>query len=484
MWRWKFTASPLLRWVLLALLLGAALRIPLLEQRPMHADEAIQADRLGTLLESRTLHYDPTEYHGPALALSSLPGAWLAGADRHAELRERTVRAAPVLFGLVAVLIAAGIGARRGAAAGAVAAAFTALSPGLVYFSRYYIPEMLLVCFSAALLYCCIRSIETPQLLWPLLAGASAGLMFAAKETAVLSFAAVICAYAAVRPKLPWSHAAAGGLAAIAVAAALYTPARIFDAVLSLIAYAERGLAPQLHAHPWHYYFVVLLQSGDLFFLLLAFSAVPLARARDTLARFLFVYSTVLTLAYCLLPYKTPWCALGFLHGWILLAALGVSRAPRKLRLAALVVMMGLAVQSWRLAFPLAAQPINPYAYAHTLPEIYALLHRIEAAAASHPDGPNLHIDVVTAENLWPLPWYLRRYPNVMWWREAPPADKQAPLLLVSPAMEEVVAQRLYESPAPRDRQLYYSLLPDPLWLRPGVEIKAYAVLSLLDGAE
>src|SRR5262245_21182237 len=53
--------------ILLPVLLTAALRLPALAARPMHADEAIHADKLGTLLEGGGYAYDPSQYHGPTL---------------------------------------------------------------------------------------------------------------------------------------------------------------------------------------------------------------------------------------------------------------------------------------------------------------------------------------------------------------------------------------------------------------------------------
>ena len=52
---------------LVAILLAAALRLPDLASRPMHADEAVHAEKFGALLEGRGYAYDPSEYHGPTL---------------------------------------------------------------------------------------------------------------------------------------------------------------------------------------------------------------------------------------------------------------------------------------------------------------------------------------------------------------------------------------------------------------------------------
>ncbi len=69
------------RGVFLALiLLAGALRFPGLGARPMHADEAVHADKFGTLLEGGGYVYDPSDYHGPSLYYLTLPSAWLQGA--------------------------------------------------------------------------------------------------------------------------------------------------------------------------------------------------------------------------------------------------------------------------------------------------------------------------------------------------------------------------------------------------------------------
>ena len=47
---------------LVPIILAAALRLPGLALRPMHADEAVHADKFGTLLEGGRYAYDPSEY--------------------------------------------------------------------------------------------------------------------------------------------------------------------------------------------------------------------------------------------------------------------------------------------------------------------------------------------------------------------------------------------------------------------------------------
>lgn len=471
-----------MKWLAAILLVAAPLRFLQLDERPMHADEAILADRLGTLLETGEFHYDPDDFHGPVLAYASWPVARAGGASTYVELGERLIRAVPAIFGAALVVFAWMIGRTAGSLAGAFAGLFTAVSPGLVYFSRYYIPEVLLVCFSAGLLFSLMCYAAAPVTRWAVLAGLFTGLMFATKETAVLAFLAAGAGFTVLRPRVERSHVLIAAAAGSAVALAAFGPAALWEALRSVASYAARAADPPLHGHPWFYYLGILFGSADGLFLIAAFAAVPALFARQRVALFLFTYSVVLTLLYSLLRYKTPWCAMGFLHGWILLAAVGTADLVhrwRSLGLGVAAVCAALLIFAWRGSFALASDPANPYVYAHTLPDVYRLRDRVAGLARNHPEGAVMRVQVFTTENLWPIPWYLREYPNVRWWRAVPPEAPRAPVILMSPTMEDAVARHLYELPPPGERELYVNLFDEPLWLRPGVEVRGYAVMSL-----
>ena len=423
----------------------------------MHADEAIQADRFGTLLEKHSFAYDPAEHHGPLLAYATLPAAWIARQWRYADLTEWTLRAAPALAGLALVLISFVLGKFTGAL-------FAAVSPVLVYYSRYYIPEMFLVLFSACFLLCAMRYQKSPGLRWAVPAGAAAGLMFATKETAVLVFFAVAAACLAARFRFRLIDLGVAALIGTAlVALLLRSPAALF-------VYAARAVSGGGHAHPWYYYFQALTPAGDILWL----PALLFLARRNRMATFLGTYAVVLTVLYSALPYKTPWCAAGMVHAWILTAAAGLNALPAPhWRRAAAAGAVLVAVQAVRYAFPLAAEPRNPYAYVHTTRDVYAIRDRLREVA-----GYTTRIDIVTGENWWPLPWYLRRYSQVRWWSAPPRAGRVGPILLCSPANEDAVARLLYELPPPGERELYVALFSRTVWLRPGVEVRGYVAAS------
>ena len=134
--------------VLAVLAVAAGFRLPGLDHRPMHADEANQAVKTGILWETGTYHYDVADHHGPSLYWLTLPVLRLSGAADFAHSEEHAYRIVPVVFGLgvvaLVLLLADGLGRTAALAAGLL----TAISPAMVYFSRYYIQEMLLVFFT------------------------------------------------------------------------------------------------------------------------------------------------------------------------------------------------------------------------------------------------------------------------------------------------------------------------------------------------
>jgi predicted membrane-bound mannosyltransferase len=113
----------------------------------------------------------------------------------------------------------------------------------------------------------------------------------------------------------------------------------------------------------------------------------------------------------------------------ILLAGVGAAAIVRWVpglpaRAAACAVLAALAAhlawESYQLNFRFYADPRNPYVYGHTSPDLVNLADRIEGLARVSPHGRDMLINVVTPENYWPLPWYLRRFnrDHVGYWHD------------------------------------------------------------------
>jgi predicted membrane-bound mannosyltransferase len=449
--------------IVLAVLAAAVLRLPDLARRPMHADEAILADKTGTLLEKGTYAYDPSAYHGPALHYAAVPVAIAAGARTYVALNETVVRLVPALFGILLVaspLLLAG-GLERGAFT--AAAFFAAVSPAMVFYSRYYIPETLLVCFTAGAIGCAYRYACSRKAAWAVAAGICMAMMYATKETAIISFAAMAIAFAGEwrRTRLRWLVAAA--VAGLVTAGLLLTS--------FLATYVRQAFHGPHHLHPWHYYLSLACRT-EAVILLFAAVGLVIALRRPGLPRFLAVYTLLMAAFYSALPYKTPWCMLGVLHGLTLLAGIGFATMG-KARLVAAAGFLVLAVLAR------SSYTESVYAYSQTLPDVHKVQARLEEIALSQPGGKSFLIQVFTRENFWPLPWYLRSFPNVQWWNAVPEKAPMAKVILASPEMEPALARRLYESPPPGQRELYRNLLDEAVYLRPGVELRGYVANSI-----
>jgi hypothetical protein len=173
-------------------------------------------------------------------------------------------------------------------------------------------------------------------------------------------------------------------------------------------------------------------------------------RGGNSLLRLIAFYTFWLTLIYTVLPYKTPWCLLGFYHGMILLAGAGVvllwdACRPAWLKAAAAIVLAAgvthLGWQSWRGNFavdpkgvPYCDSAKNPYAYSQTLPDALRLVTTVEALAHASPQGNATMMEVMSPESYWPLPWYFRRLLNVGYWDKIP-TQPPAPIMIVSTSL-------------------------------------------------
>jgi uncharacterized protein (TIGR03663 family) len=483
-------------------LLAAAFRFPRLAERPMHADEAVNADKLGALLEQGRYAYSPEEFHGPALYYLSLAAARAQGIERYADLTEISLRALPALLGVLLVAAHFLLAPYLGLPAAACSALFTAVSPAMVYYSRDYIHETLFVFLTFCLLLAVFAYGRRGSVLRALGIGALVGLMYATKETMILPVGCMIVAGAPRVTRLAPVALAAGMallVAALLMSSFLSHPRGILDSVLAYRTYFARGAGLHtFHVHPWHFYFDRLLYFhsagapvwSEALIVALALPGLCAALATPGVPRFLALYTVLLAAAYSAIPYKAPWNLLGFLHGIILLAGIGMAwllqRARRPAYRAALLVLLALGAahlgwQARAASFQYAADPRNPWVYAQTGTDVFAITARIEALAAAHPAGRALPIQIVTRENLWPLPWYLRRFSGVRWWDGVSTTAPAAPVILATPDMEPALLHRLYDLPPPGQRDMYVPMFDRYVELRPRVEVRGYVAKTLWD---
>ncbi len=440
-----------------AFALSLVFRLAHPDVRPMHHDEANQAVRFGTLLETGEYHYDRHDHHGPTLYYLTLPFAWMRGQRTLAALDERTLRMVPAVFGAGLLLLFLFLSRGIGRTAVAASAGLAAVSPVLTYYSRFYIQESLFVFFALAFLIALGWYALRPGLATAAAVGVLAGLAYATKETSliVLPSAAVTCALAATvaarkgdTPRVGFRtrrlHVLAGIASALLPALLLYSgflrnPAGLLDSFRAFSTYLERGVGPGPHVHPWFFYLQTLGWSSsgglvwtDALVLVLALAGIVYAVAMRKTAFwpvYLCLYTLMTTAIFSAVPYKTPWNLLPFYVGIIIMAGIGaaalVTRTRHPVMRALLIVLLvgagwQLATQSRRASFQYPADPRNPYVYAHTSTDFLRLSARVHDLAARHPAGRDMLVKVVAGPyEQWPFPWYARDLTRVGYWTTA-----------------------------------------------------------------
>ena len=233
-----------------------------------------------------------------------------------------------------------------------------------------------------------------------------------------------------------------------------------WDSILAYANYFRRGSQQGEHSEPWYYYLQILFayrpakrifwSEGFIAVLALIGGIDALVRRRQrlrerlpttqpvscpspALLRFLTFYTFLLTLLYSLISYKTPWCALSFLMGMILLAGVGAAAIFRLLPSWPTEVDRRDRAGCRRGASRLAGLSIE------LQPAITLPTRRIPMSTPTRrcpcriwPRGsiawPSGCRKAATCgsrwsvtDNYWPLPWYLRKFneKRVGYWLDA-----------------------------------------------------------------
>ena len=507
------------------LLVAALVRLYALELNPLHHDEGVNGFFLLKLINQGVYQYDPANYHGPTLYYFALLAAKLfklAGAG----LTTYAIRIVPVAFGVGLVWLILSLRRRLGAMGALTGAALVALSPGAVYMSRYFIHESLFVFFTLGIVVASLRFYESANPVYLMLASISAALLFATKETAMISAGVLLIALAvtalymrlmntarheqrpAKRARQKKKRRAMGAETDASIDALARfggQPSIITMAIAALVLFVvfyilfyssffthAEGISDSLktfqiwartgkkeHVHEWYTYLRwLLLEEGPLVVLGAAGIAVALWRARNAVAVFIALWATGIVAAYSLIPYKTPWLALNFIVPLAIIGGYGVGLLYRwaadDLRQSSLALVLAAAAlsvcgyQMSQLNFRHYDDDGYIYPYAHTVRGILPLVDRINRLATIAGTGKLTAINF-TSPDYWPLPWYLREYTRVGYAGRIIVADE--PLVIGSESQEFELESVLGD----RYRRIdYYPL-------RPGVTLVLYARNDLVE---
>lgn len=460
-WLWPAASA-------LILVVAAVLRLYDYALKPFHHDEGVNGFFLINLFRNHVYRYDPSNYHGPTLYYFSLLSSRLFG------LNDFAVRLVPAVFGVATVWLMLTLRRYIGTIGALSAAALLAVSPCAVFYSRYFIHESLFVFFSVAIVAAALRYYETVNALYLMLLAASAALLFATKETAMITAAVFIIAlvstgvYQGMRGTRRIGAVAGRGskkrqkqqnryalqpepkrgvgatlarfgepgylfwLAASAVAlfilihilfySSFFTYAKGLDDSLATFKIWVRTGTSEFHAKPWNTYLQWLWQEEALL-LLPGVAGILIAayRATNRFAVFAALWAIGIIAAYSLVPYKTPWLVLNFIPPLAIMAGYSVntlyyaggSRAARALALVlALIALSFGAYQTIVLNLYHYDDERYPYVYAHTQRGYLSLIREIKSASERAGTGGQTTISIASPD-YWPMPWYLRDFKSV-----------------------------------------------------------------------
>jgi uncharacterized protein (TIGR03663 family) len=347
----------------------------------------VNGNFLVRLVREGAYNYDPANYHGPTLYYFSAIIPWITKllfgntARDNYGLTTFTIRLVPVVFSLATIVLIFLLRRRLGTIAALAAGLLLAISPGAVYLSRYFIHETLFVFFTLGIVVAAVRFYDERNPAYLVPAAASAALLFATKETAMISVGVLVIALgmtwaymwllrAAGVTSTPKRSREARGLRAIIdqmggmprlyanlgvaliVFVALYvlfytsffTNNKGFsDSLQTFAIWAKTG--SEAHKHPPTTYLVWLFsQESPLLFIGALGAAITVLRPKNPFALFCALWSFGLIAAYSLIAYKTPWLMLNFIVPLALTAGYAIQAIYEMLS-----QLTGSALVSWSL---------------------------------------------------------------------------------------------------------------------------------------
>ncbi|HKO63140.1 MAG TPA: flippase activity-associated protein Agl23 [Pyrinomonadaceae bacterium] len=361
--------------MIVILAIAAFLRFYDLDLVPLHHDEGVNGNFLNRLVREGRYRYDPENYHGPTLYYFAalfpriLRLFFGAQVQNNYGLTTSAVRAIPAIFGLATVWLVFSLRKHLGTIGTLSAAFLVAISPGAVYLSRYFIHETHFVFFTLAIVVALLKFYEHASPGHLFAASASAALLFATKETAIISVIVVLLAYLVMRlywrfwipsdkPAMTKKQRRQAGQFSLTERvggtkkfAGLVLFAVVLFVAINVIFYSSffsnsKGVGDAFrtfehwtktgrkdHVHPFiTYFWWLLLQESPLLVLGALGAVVSLVKPFSKFALFCGAWAFGLITAYSLIKYKTPWLSLNFVIPLALSSGVAIEWLYRELQ--------------------------------------------------------------------------------------------------------------------------------------------------------
>lgn len=459
-----------------------------LEVRPPHHDEAVNGWFVDGIFNKGFYHYDPQNYHGPLYfyiltALETIFG-------RHLWV----LRAPSVVFG--ALLTFSPFLFRRwiGERAAMLTAFFLAVSPAMIFYSRYAIHEMGFALGCVAFLYLYFVSREngiSKKLAIGL--GVTLGFMAAFKETFIVFLGTLFIAEAVlwVMNKIPpfmvknsgscFGIGSAKGYSRSMVLKSLGWFMGSFALVIvftftggfqdlsgipnffkAFMAWSHTGEAGNGHQKPFYYWLMLMGKHEG--FALLGLLLTPLALRRlSAELRLMSIVGFGLWLAYSIVNYKTPWCLLSFFWLLAMVAGYWLSKIPLKIlskKVLAMLVAFWFSFFLWKgieVSWIKPDQDRHDYIYGATYRDFMGPNEEILNRVKANPELKKTLTIQIISQFTWPLPYILGEIKKVAYHTDSnPPARLNAEYVLIDESLLSKYEPRFegpYTSVTVRSRQ-------------------------------
>jgi uncharacterized protein (TIGR03663 family) len=347
---------------LLIILFALLIRLFDLGDRVFHHDESVHASFTLKLLETGQYRYDPA-YHGPFLFHSTAVVFHFLG------INDTTARLVPVFFGVAAVLLLFLLKKELGEKSVLWSAFLLAFSPSMVYFSRFFRNDLIIVFCMLATVIGGIRYLEnlhnSKRYPYLILAASSLAIAVSSKENAYLiilmlgAYAGIYALYrfysdwkngslslkrtlflkiSAISPFLP--EILLSGTLFIFIVMLFYTS--LFRTPETLFSIVERAFSHWMAMHkieriggPFYFYIPILLVYESPILIFGVAGIIHFLKKRgENFSFFLFLsyWAIASLLLYSYLQEKVPWLAVHIILPFVILAGayLGdfLSRAP------------------------------------------------------------------------------------------------------------------------------------------------------------
>lgn len=446
-------------------IVAVLLRLYDLNLVPLHHDEGVNGNFLVRLVRDGQYFYDPENYHGPTLYYFAAVFPWIVrvlfgkSAMDNWGLTTVSIRMVPAVFGVATIGLVFLLRRWLGTVAILTAALLLAISPGAVYLSRYFIHETQFVFFTLGIVVASLYFYEERNGYYLILATASAALLFATKETAMISVAVLFIALVVTlvylrlyrgKPRAPkgrgrtqpqpsfftrivdeFGGATTLGVYVVVAAcvfaglwvvfySSFFTNSKgIWDSFKTFQVWTKTGTVAHVHPLLTYVYWLVYRESPLLVLGALG-ALVAVFKPKNGFPLFSALWAFGIIVAYSLIPYKTPWLMLNFVvplalvSGYAVQAIFELERGQMRLTGVVLFIVISfVAYQSIDLNF------INydndkesyVYVYAHTTRGLLDLVKEVDRIAKEE-DGARTGITIVSPD-YWPLPWYFRNYTRV-----------------------------------------------------------------------